>query len=310
MDTGVDLHNPTHYEIKQSWEQKSPQEIIDSALETQREREKKIREWIRNSIKRDVDIFNTLKIWISWDIAVLLDSEWDWNVYRYSENYWVEYFTNMSSIINDEYIYERVEELWYTYINWLLSKNWKNIPTFLDNWEVNPDYIKAIADINFISDLHYIHWWKNTIEAWEKVEWDGFSEVFNLMIVSWSFRIKDIVYFAWKWYIPEKDIPKLLKRAISELPNQCGDTRFYQNAQWTRMWAEVTKQEVAEYLKPTQWAPLITQETYDLCIQAIEKRDTLLQKQKEAREQTSTSLEIEKTRNWVLDRVKELLWWD
>jgi hypothetical protein len=39
------------------------------------------------------------------------------------------------------------------------------------------------------------------------------------------------------------------------------------------MWMEVTKEELDEYLNPTEWLPLITKKMYDDCLEIIKKRE-------------------------------------
>ncbi len=311
MDTWIELNNQTYYEVRTSWEEKTAQGFFDSAIENKIERENKIRSLIKGDLDISIEEFNELKIWVVDDIAIILNENLRWNLYIYSENNWLEFLNWLLSAFEDEHASTHAKEAWFE-LKWKsIFKNWKEIKVYLENWEINPNFILAINKINFYQNL-WIHYWviKSIKEwKWDKVTIDIMS--LKASIASWAIRIKDIVYFAWKWYIPEEDdVRMLLRRAIIELPNQCLDTRFYENAQWVRMWLEVTKQELDEYLNPTEWKPLITIEIYNLCIKAIEKRDTLLQNQKETREQASSSLKVEKTKNWMLDKISDLLWWD
>jgi hypothetical protein len=66
--------------------------------------------------------------------------------------------------------------------------------------------------------------------------------------------------------------------------------RFYKNALWERMWMEVTKEELDQYLKPEEWDPLITQEMYNNCLERIKARDKYIAERKSTREETWNQL--------------------
>ena len=118
------------------------------------------------------------------------------------------------------------------------------------------------------------------------------------------------MYFKSKWYISDNDFPKLLKRAITELPNQCSDTRFNNLVQWEFNWKkitmEVTKDELDEYLHPTEWKSLITKEMYDLCLKNIQARDAKINAANKTKE-VKTNVKLETTKKGIIDKVKDIL---
>ncbi len=304
----LQIHKP---EIVQqvSWWQQNPQEVLNSAIEKQRQT---IIEWMRQNLINlwySQEKIKTFKFEVVWNIWIIINSKWFLNSwYKYS-NWKVEYYTNLPWIQKDRFLWFWEKKSWYKLENWKLSKGWQEIHQFLSNWKINPDFVKWIDDLDFYTEAQNTFWLMKAIYEWDKIEFDVPS--FYLSIVRWVSRIKDVMYFYSKWYIPEKDFEKLLLRAMQELPNQCSDTRFNNLVLWKRNWEnvtmEVTKSELDEYLKPTKWAPLITQKMYDDCLRRIEARDRKLNWEKWVKEQWRTERKIEWARNWFVDRVKGVL---
>jgi len=312
MDTWIDLNTQTHYEVKQSWEQKETQDIFNSALEKNEKLRNFIIKWIKNDLLNNgwtLEATNTSYFWISENIWLqIYRKSWNWHIYKYSKENWLEFVASLYWLKNDEFLEFAERESWYDLDNWKLSKDWKEVIKILSNWNINSEYIKWINNINFFTDLQWVFWMIKTLQLWEKLEkldlW-----YFERTIIWWTSRIKEVLYFKQHWYISDEDFPQLLIRAIKELPNQSSDTRFYKNAKWERMWMEVTKQELSQYLKPKEWEGLITQEMYDQCIKLIDRRNELIRKKEEAKESTKWNLKIEKEKKTVLDKISDLLGW-
>lgn len=290
-----------------SWEQKSPQEVLNSAIEQQRQT---IIEWMKKSLLKawvSQERIQVLKFDVIWDIWIAINSKWEPNsLYKYSKLNWSEFYLNISWLEKDLDILTFWEKhSWYDLKNWKLFRNWKEISQFLWNEKINPNFVKWVDNLNFYSEMQNTFWLMKGLMNWEKIEFD--VESFYISIVSWVPRIKDIMYFAWKGYIKNDVVLKLLKRAIQELPNQCSDTRFYQTAQWIRMWMEVTKDELDQYLKPVEWEPLITQSMYDDCLKRIELRDKKIAEMNWVKEESKANIKIEWTRNSFIDKIKGIL---
>lgn len=297
---------PQHYEAKQPWWLISPQEQLNKQLEEQR---RIIIKWMEDDLmsgwKYD-QIKWDLKYEVVWNIWVVI-YKWEANSwYKYWKNTWVEYYTNLKWTFTNEDLDYSSRDSWYQVKNWKLFRNWQEIPQFLWKWKVNPEFVKWVDNLNFYQDIQLMYWSIKTIESKRKIDKVDVKAIYN-SIITWVARIKDIMYFAWKWYIQNDDIPRLLKRAIQELPNQCSDTRFYQTSQWIRMWMEVTKDELDQYLKPAEWKPLITQSMYNDCLKRIEARDRKINEINWVKEESKSQREVEKTRNWFVDRVKWIL---
>ncbi len=292
-----------------SWEQRSPQEVLNSAIEKQKQT---IIEWMKKSLSKarvSQEKIQTLKFDVIFGIWIVINSKWDvHSLYKYWKDTWVEYYTSVNWTFTDEDLDYASRDSWYQVRDWKIFRNWQEIPQFLWNGKINPEFVKWVDNVNFYEDIQLVYWLMKTIESWKKLKKFD-SKTFDVYIISWVARIKDIMYFAWKWYIPNEDIPKLLKRAVQELPNQCSDTRFYQTAQWIRMWMEVTKDELDQYLKPKQWSPLISQNIYDDCLRRIEVRDRKIQEEQKLKEWTKWEVKIEKARKSFSDRTMEILRW-
>ena len=288
-----------------SWiEQKKPQEIIEQYR-------KNVIDWMKQDLRTDLrfteEELNLLRFDVVWNIWVIINNKWEISFfYKYSREKWVEYYTNVEWLEKNEDLPFWESESWYELNNWKLFKQWAEISQFLSNWWINPDFVKWVDNINFYADIQRVFWMVKSIENWKWLLEFNSNSLKNT-IISWVTRIKDVVYFAWKWYVPEADIKSLLHRAILELPNQCSDTRFYQTAQGVRMWMEVTKEELDEYLNPTEWAPLITQSIYDECLKRIEVRDKKIAEMNWVRETSKAERKIENERMGVLEKVKWIL---
>lgn len=305
----LDLQQPAIIQ-QVSWEQKSHQEVLNSAVEQQRQT---IIEWMKQDVIKDLWLtkkeVSMLKFDVVWNIWIITNSKWIISFfYKYSKENWVEFYTDLPDIEKDEDLPFALKETWYILKEGKLYIWWKEIPQFLSHWQVNPVFVRWIDNINFYTEVWSILWLRKTIEWWKKLtEFDADSFYFS--ILAGVTRIKDVMYFAWKWYIPKKeDVLRLLKRAVEELPNQCSDMRFVKNPKWQEVWMEVTKQELDEYLHPTKWTPLITQKMYDDCLRRIEIRDRKINETNLVKEQSKTERKIEWTRNWFVDRVKWILW--
>ncbi len=304
----MDSNIPQHYEVKQPWWVLSPQEQLNKQLEEQR---RIIIKWMDDDLRsgrKYEQIKWDLKYEVVWNIWIAIYKWKPHTFYKYSKENWVEYYTNFPWLQKDEDLPFALKETWYEIKDWKLYRWWKEIPQFWQNWGVNPEFVKWIDDINFYTEVWSILWLMKTIEWWEKlISFD--SNSFYFSIIRWVSRIKDVMYFAWKWYIPQKEVSRLLKRAIQELPNQCSDMRFVRNPKWQEVWMEVTKQELDEYLKPTQWAPLITQKMYDECLRRIEARDRKIEEMNWVKEWTKWEIKVEKTKKGFSDRVMGVLKW-
>lgn len=301
----LQIHKP---EIVQqvSWDQKSPQEILNSSIE---QHNKTVIELIKKDLLKDwipQKRIDELKFWVIWNIWVLILDGKALSWYKYSKENWIEYYSNIKWLERDEDLWFWQKESLYELKDWKLYFKWKEIPQFLQNWNVNPEYIKWVDNLNFFTDMQWIFWMMKTVIAWKKLKEFNLGYAYR-SIIAWVVRIKEVMYFYSKWYIPETDFERLLLRAIKELPNQCSDTRFYQNWKWERMWMEVTKSELDEYLHPTKWPPLITQSVYDNCLKRIEARDRKINEMNWVKEQSKSQRDVEKTRNWFVDRVKWIL---
>lgn len=304
----LQIHKP---EIVQqiSWVQTSPQDVLSSAIDKQNQT---IIEWMKQSLLKvwiSKEKVWTLKFSVVWNIWIVI-SRWklhSW--YKYSKENWVEYYTNLPWLDKDEDLPFAQKKSWYELIDWKIFKKWEEIPQFLSNWRINPDFVKWIDDVTFYIEAQVTFWLMKSVIEWNKIKFD--IKWMYLSIVRWIMRIKDVMYFASKWYVPEKDFEKLLLRAIQELPNQCSDTRFNNLVLWEKDWKkitmEVTKSELDEYLKPTKWPPLITQSMYDNCLKRIEARDRKINEMYWVKEEWKTERKIEWTRNWFVDRVKGIL---
>lgn len=302
----LQIHKP---EIVQQvfWEQKTHQEILNSSIE---QHNKTVIELIKKDLLKDwipQKRIDELQFWVIWNIWVLI---LDWNPlswYKYSKENWVEYYSNIKWLERDEDLWFWQKESWYELKDWKLYFKWKEITQFSQNGKLNLDFVKWVDTLNFYTQSQWIFWMMKTVMLWEKLKRFSIDYAYR-SIITWVTRIKDIMYFASKWYIPEKDFEKLLVRAIQELPNQCSDTRFYQNWKWQKMWMEVTKSELEEYLKPTKWLPLITLTMYQDCLKRIEARDRKIQEMNKIKEQSQTQRKIEWTRGGVVEKVKSILW--
>lgn len=326
----MDWNIPQHYEeIKPIWEQSSTQEQLNKLIEEQR---KIIIKWMDDDLRsgwKYEEIKNDLKYDVVWNIWVVIYKWIPDSWYKYSKENWVEYYTNLEWLQEDDDLQFALKESWYNLNNLKLYQKWQEITQFLLNWRLNPDFVKWIDNIKFYAEIQNTFWLMLSVIGWDKIEFDTAS--MNLSIVRWVARIEDIIYFYEKWYIPKEEIQKLLIRSIKELPNQCSDTRLYQNVNWKRMWFEVTKQELDAYLswkpitlsikmwnKPTEeelkkyieltwWKPLITKELYDNCLKRIELRDRKIAEMNWIKEESKTERKIEWTRNSFIDKVKGIL---
>lgn len=292
-----------------SWEQKSPQEVLNSVVEQQRQT---IIEWMKRDILRDwisPKRVEELQYDVIWNIWVIVSRGKLAYLYKYSKENWVEFYTTFPWLQKDDDLPFALKETWYELKDWKLFIWWKEIPQFLWNSQINPVFVKWIDDINFYANIQWIFWMVKVIQKWKKLEEFSIS-YFEKTIIWWLSRIKDVMYFAWKWYIPQKkDVLRLLKRAVQELPNQCSDMRFVRNPKWQDVWMEVTKQELDEYLHPTEWAPLITQKVYNDCLKRIEARDRKIQEEQRLKEWTRSEIKIEKERKWFADKAMEIIRW-
>ena len=289
---------PPHYEMYLAWEStKNPLEQAERQLEEQR---RIIIKWMDDDLRSGTkyeQIKWDIKYDVVWNIGIII-YKWKPNTFYKYTNWKVEFYTNIKSVQNNKFLQFALWETWYEFQDWKLSKDWKEIPQFSDDWKVNPDFVKAIDYINLFEDMQNIFWWMKAIQNWKTLE-EFDLWYFELTIISWVSRIKEVMYFASKWYIPESDFKRLLVRAIQELPNQCSDTRLYRTPKWERMWMEVTKEELDEYLKPTQWEPLITQKMYDDCLRRIELRDEKIRREEKVKSWARWKLKTERT---MLDR--------
>ncbi len=306
----MDGNIPQHYEVKQEqlWGVINPQEQINRLQEEYR---KTVIQGMDDDLKsgwKYEEIKNDLQYDVVGNIWVVIYKWEPYAWYKYSKEKWVEYYTNVEWLEKNEDLPFWESESWYELNNWKLFKKWVEISQFLSNWWINPDFVKWVDDINFYADIQRVFWMVKSIENWKWLLEFNSNSLKNT-IISWVTRIKDVVYFSWKWYIPEVDIKALLHRAILELPNQCSDTRFYQTAQGVRMWMEVTKEELNEYFKPTEWAPLITQSIYDECLKKIEIRDKRIAEINGVKEASKVERKIENERMGVLEKVKWILDW-
>ena len=305
----LQIHKP---EIVQqvSWWQQSPQEILNDSVE-------KYNKIVIDLIKKDLlkdgipqERIAELRFWVIWNIWIVIVDWKPLSWYKYSKENWIEYYTNLPWLQKDEDLWFWEKKSWYKLENWKLSKGWQEIHQFLSNWKINPDFVRWIDDIKFYSEAQNTFWLMKSVVEWDKIEFS--IKWMHLSIVRWIMRIKDVMYFYSKWYVPEKDFEKLLLRAITELPNQCSDTRFNNLVLWRRDWENVTmevkKDELDEYLHPTKWEPLITQKMYDNCLEKIEVRDKKINWEKWVKEQSKTERKIEWTRNWFVWKVKSILW--
>lgn len=308
---------PQYYEVKQPWWVISPQEQLNKQLEEQR---KVIIKWMDDDLRsgrKYEQIKWDLKYEVVWNIWVVI---YKWNphtFYKYSKENWVEDFTNFPWLQKDEHLAFALRETWYELKDWKLIIWGKEILQFLSNWKVNPEFVKWIDNINFYIEIQWVFWLMKSVIKWNKIEFD--YEWMYQSILSWVMRIKDVMYFAWKrdlvsvdekWTkLTDKEVKKLLKRAIEELPNQCSDTRFVKNARWVEMWMEVTKQELDEYIHPTEWSPLITQKMYDDCLRRIQIRDNRIQEEQKLKEWTKWEVKFEKARKSFSDRAMKILGW-
>jgi len=225
----------------------------------------------------------------------------DWkpkSFYKYNKENGIEFYMSLKELVRSESYDFWLKCSWYEDIDWKIFRNWEEIKSFLDNWKINPLFIKAVDDIIFYTDVENVFWLLKTLWEWWKLK-KFESEATYQSIISWVSRIKEIVYFRWKWYISDEDLPRLLKRAIQELPRQCADMRFYEKWDWERIWMEVTKAELDEYLHPKKWDPLITQKTYDDCVKIIEKRDKFIQEREAKKVDTKAEIWKEMSANLV-----------
>jgi hypothetical protein len=313
----MDGNIPQHYEVKQEqlWGVINPQEQLNRLQEEYR---KSVIQGMDDDLRsgwKYEEIKHDLKYDVVWNIWIIIYKWEPYAWYKYSKEKWVEYYTNVEWLEKNEDLpfWERTS--WYELNNWELFKKWQKITQFLENWNINSDFVKGVDSINFYTDLQLVFWLMKGVIDWDKIRFS--IKWMNSTIISWVMRIKDIVYFAWnrdkisvdeKWTkLTDEDIKKLLQRAILELPNQCSDTRFYQTAQWVRMWMEVTKEELDEYLKPTEWAALITQSLYDECLRRIEVRDKKIAEMTWVKETSKVERKIENERIGVLEWVKWIL---
>lgn len=305
----LQIHKP---EIVQqiSWSQQNHQEILNSAIEDQK---KLVADLIKKDFLEDwvsQEKINKLRFDLIWNIWVVINSKWEvHSLYKYSRTNWAEFYVTTSYIFKEDDSQERALKAGYEVKDWKIYKKWVEILQFLSNWKVNSEFVKAVDNISFMLDMRYTYWTQKAVKAWIKLKWHtDMTKEIKESIVSWVMRIKDVIFYAGKWYIPEKNIPILLTRAIEELPNQCSDMRFYQDANGIRIWAEVTKEELDQYLKPAEWKLLITQSMYNDCLKRIEVRNWKINEMNWVKEQSRSQRDVEKTRNWFVDRVKWILW--
>lgn len=300
-----------------SWEQKNPQEVLNSAVEQQRQT---IIEWMKKDILKDwisPKRVEELQYDVIWNIWVIVSRGKLAYLYKYSKDNWVEFYTTFPDLQKSRFLQFALRETWLDLKDWKLYRWEKEIPQFLQNWGVNPEFVRWIDHINFYDEIQNSFWLMKSVMKWNKIEFS-----YNWMyasILSWVMRIKDVMYFAWKkdfvsvdekWTkFTDEEIKKLLTRAIQELPNQCSDTRFVKNARWVEMWMEVTKSELDEYLHPTQWLPLITQAMYDDCLRRIEIRDRKIQQERDIKQQSQSERKIETQTKSFSDRVLDILKW-
>lgn len=319
-----------HYENYMAWDNmENPLEQAERQLEEQR---RVIIKWMDDDLRSGTKyekIKWELRYDVVWNIWIAI-YKWEPNSFYKYTNWKVEYYTNLPWLLEHTFFYFWLRETWYEFKDWKLSKNWQEIPQFITNWNVNPEFVKAISDIDFYAEIQDIFWLMKSIDNWKKVEWlDGDS--FNFSIIRWVSRIEDVMYFYVKWYLNEEETRKLLLRAIEELPNQCSDTRFYKNWKWEFMWLEVTKieldayltwtpvtkslrrwikltdEELKRYIDLTNWKPLITQKVYDECLRRIEARDKKINDMNWVKKQWQVDREIWKTQIWVVWKVLWIL---
>lgn len=283
-------------------------DIMEEAKKEYQQKEQSMKDVIKKS-KNYEKLKNDIKYEIIWDIGVVIYKWEPTSWYKYSKTNWFEFYSSIAYVFKEDDSRNRANKAWYDINNGKIYKKWVEISKFLTNWELNSDFVKAVDDISFMLDMRYTYGTQKTLKAWMKIEWTwDMTKEINIAIVSWVMRIKDVIFYAGKWYIPEKNIPILLTRAIQELPKQCSDMRFFQDINGARIWAEVTKDELDQYLKPAEWKPFITQSMYNDCLKRIEARDSKINEMNWVKEQSRSQREVEKTRNWFVDRVKWILW--
>ncbi|MDD3144739.1 MAG: hypothetical protein PHV23_01365 [Candidatus Gracilibacteria bacterium] len=288
-------------------EQKNHQEVLNSVIEKQKQT---IIEGMKKSLLKagvSQEKIETLRFDLIGNIGVVINSKGEvHSFYKYGKDTGVEYYTSINGTFTDYDLDYALRDSGYQVKNGKLFKNGQEISQFLPNGKVNTEFVRGVDNINFYEEIQRVYGLMKTIKGGDNIEMIKLKSA-NNMIISGVARIKDVMYFAGKGYIPNDDIPRLLKRAVQELPNQCSDTRFYQTAQGIRMGMEVTKSELDEYLKPTKGNPLISQKMYDDCLRRIEVRDKKINEMNGVKEQGKTQREVEKTRNGFVDRVKGIL---
>jgi len=319
-----------------SWQSVS-QDVIKSAQESFLLKKKQSIFLMENELKTDwtsEDVLEKVKLDFVWDTLVLI---YDWEVrslFRYSEKYWNEIFFNLriareqnyngeNFFFMSQYLagyleqwnkliplkntdFESIDQVLDESYTPTIQKKWGEINMFNEDWTLNGRFVRIFNDIAFYNDIAYLKTNKNAVKKWKTL--DIPSDSIYQSIVSWAFRIKDVVWYYSQWCIEKDKFLNILKKAILELPKQCADKRFYKDSNWKRVWFEVTKDELDEYLNPTEWDPLITQETYDRCIKIIEERDKLI-KDKKA-QKVKTSAEIWEIRaNWIIDWARKMIKW-
>ncbi|MBW7954273.1 hypothetical protein H3C61_00470 [Candidatus Gracilibacteria bacterium] len=304
----LDLQQPAIIQ-QVSGEQKSHQEVLNSAVEQQRQT---IIEGMKQDVIKDLGLtkkeVSMLKFDVVGNIGIITNSKGIISFfYKYSKENGVEFYTDLPDIEKDEDLPFALKETGYILKEGKLYIGGKEIPQFLSHGQVNPVFVRGIDNINFYTEVGSILGLRKTIEGGKKLtEFDADSFYFS--ILAGVTRIKDVMYFAGKGYIPKKeDVLRLLKRAVEELPNQCSDMRFVKNPKGQEVGMEVTKQELDEYLHPTKGTPLITQKMYDDCLRRIEIRDRKINETNLVKEQSKTERKIEGTRNGFVDRVKGIL---
>ena len=253
--------------------------------------------FLEDMYRFDFDYVNGKLLWLNrWEI------HW---FFKYTESNWPEFYMSLSWLKWSDFFEFWLKESWHEY------KDWELIPQFLKSWDINPKYIEALDNINFYDDIQVFYGILKALRNWRKPEWYTTKDI-EMWIVSWVVRIKDLMEYKWDWetihsLIPDEDFPKLLIRAIQELPNQCSDMRFYENASGERMNFEVTKQELDQYLNPKSWESLITKSVYDDCLRRIEARDKKIEDRKRIENETRWGLIFEKETLTTKERIDAIL---
>lgn len=196
---------------------------------------------------------------------------------------------------------------------WIIASPWANIELKNYNdllkslWyaekKMGDEYVMYRLNDNTKVDKYSVEYFNifSDIDFWQGLKWMDLTKLYNLtreqtlelipvFIISWAFRIKDLVFHFEKWQITKEEFAKYLLKLQKLLKSQCIDEREVLE----KAWVSVTEQELKMYLEGGYIDKKTALELYEI----IKKRKEKKMHGKQIRENTHSSL-VEEKRSYM-----------